>query len=192
MFRKLIATLCLTALLGSSGVCWADDLLEFVVKSPKEVTLLAEQGHVFAQFYQGVTYFLGQRVPQDYKTAVKWYTLAAEQGYASAQNNLGLMYKNGQGVPQDYKTAVKWYTLAAEQGDAFDFAQFNLGVMYKNGQGVPQDYVRAHMWLNLAASTGDEDSIENRDIVAKKMTPSQIEEAQKLARECVAKNYKGC
>ena len=100
------------------------------------------------------------------------------------------MYANGLGVPQDDKTALKWYTLAAEQGDAD--AQFNLGLMYYNGQGVPQDYVRAHMWFNLSASTGDEDAIENRDIAANKMTPEQIAEAHKLARECVAKYYKGC
>ena len=64
--------------------------------------------------------------------------------------------------------------------------------MYYNGQGVPQDYVRAHMWYNLSASTDAEDAIKNRDTAANKMTPSQIEKAQKLSRECVAKNYKGC
>jgi TPR repeat protein len=64
--------------------------------------------------------------------------------------------------------------------------------MYKNGQGVIQDYTRAHMWLNIAASQGNEMAMENRDIVAKAMTSSQIAEAQKLARECVVKNYKGC
>ena len=31
-----------------------------------------------------------------------------------------------------------------------------------------------------------------RDLVAKIMTPSQLETAQKFARECVRKNYKGC
>ena len=85
---------------------------------------------------------------------------------------------------------MKWFSLAAEQGYAD--AQTGLGVMHGTGQGVPEDYVRAHMWFNLSASTGHENAIKNRDIVAKKMTPSQIEEAQKLARECVAKNYKGC
>jgi hypothetical protein len=64
--------------------------------------------------------------------------------------------------------------------------------MYRGGLGVPQDYVRAHMWFNLSASTGEEVAIENRDTAAKKMTPSQIEQAQKLARECAEKNYKGC
>ena len=46
-------------------------------------------------------YYNGKGVPQDYKTAVKWYTLAAEQGNAYAQNNLGTMYYQGEGVPQD-------------------------------------------------------------------------------------------
>jgi TPR repeat protein len=64
--------------------------------------------------------------------------------------------------------------------------------MYDNGDGVQQDYVYAHMWFNIAASSGNKGASENRDIVAERMTPSQIQEAQTLARECVAKNYKGC
>ena len=64
----------------------------------------------------GAMYNGGQGVPQDYKTAVKWYRLSAKQGFASAQYNLGNKYREGQGVPQDYKTAVKWYKLSAKQG----------------------------------------------------------------------------
>ncbi len=110
----------------------------------------------------------------------------AEQGDATAQNNLGLMYYLGKGVPQDYKQAVNWYRKAAEQG--FASAQSNLGLMYANGQGVPQDYVMAHMLWNVAAANGHKEATENREIVAKKMTPSQIEEAQKLAREWMRKH----
>ena len=126
----------------------------------------------------------------DFATALREWKPLAEQGNASAQFNLGLMYRKGLGVPQDYKTAVKWYTLAAEQGYAD--AQYNLGVMYGNGTGVIQDNVYAHMWFNIAASSGDEDASENRDIAAKRMTPADISTAQKLARECVRKNYTGC
>ena len=64
--------------------------------------------------------------------------------------------------------------------------------MYGDGQGVPMDYVRAHMWFNLAAVKGDADAVKNRDIAAKNMTPQQMAEAQKLARECQARNFKGC
>jgi TPR repeat protein len=94
------------------------------------------------------------------------------------------------GVPQDYKTAVKWWKLAAEQGSAS--AQYNLGLMHFNGLGVPQDNIYAHMWVTLAAANGNEDGTKLRDLVAKRMTPSQLGKAQKLARECVRKKYKGC
>jgi len=61
--------------------------------------------------------------------------------------------------------------------------EFKLGVIYTNGDGVPQDYVEAHKWFNLAAATGYKDAIKERGIVARKMTPAQIAEAQRLARE---------
>ena len=75
--------------------------------------------------------------------------------------------------------------MAAEQGNAA--AQYNIGVMYYKGQGVPQDYVQAHMWFNLAASRLEaekrNEAVKNRDIIASRMTPAQIAEAQRLARE---------
>jgi TPR repeat protein len=121
---------------------------------------------------------------------LKEFRPLAEQGDASAQYNLGVMYGNGEGVIQDYKAAFKWYKLAAEQGHAK--AQYDLGVMYYNGQGVIQDYTHAHMWANIAASQGHKLAVKNRDIIAKQMTSTQIAAAQNLARECMAKNYKGC
>jgi uncharacterized protein len=92
-------------------------------------------------------------------------------------------------VPQDYAEAAKWYRKAAEQGNAS--AQAALGGMYANGDGVPQDYVKAHKWFNLAASRLTKaaeqkvrhETVSNRDNVAARMTPAQISEAQKLARE---------
>ena len=152
--------------------------------------LAAEQGNARAQANLGFMYAQGQGVLQDYKEAVKWFRLAAEQGNANAQGNLGAGFASGQGVLQDYKEAVKWFRLAAEQGDAN--AQGNLGAMYDKGQGVLQDLIYAHMWSNIGASDGNENAATNRDISAAKMTPSQLEKAQDLARACVKKNYKGC
>ncbi len=153
----------------------------------KWYTLAAEQGDAPAQFNLGLMYANGYGVPLDNKTAVKWYTLAAEQGDADAQTNLGVMYEQGRGVPLDNKTAVKWYTLAAEQGDAD--AQNNLGFMYENGYGVIQDNVYAHMWYNIAASSGGSKfAPNNRDRIARIMTPSQLAKAQDLARNFVPGN----
>ena len=38
------------------------------------------------------------------------------------------------------------------------------------------------MWWNLSGSNGYKDAVKNRNIVEKKMTPSQIEKAQEMAR----------
>ncbi|HIB53941.1 MAG TPA: sel1 repeat family protein, partial [Nitrospirales bacterium] len=89
-----------------------------------------------------------------------------------------------------YATALSEWRPLAEQGDAE--AQVMLGWMYATGKGVRQDNVYAHMWVNIAASQGHEDAAKKRDIVAKKMTSADISAAQKLARECVGKEYKGC
>ena len=126
----------------------------------------------------------------DYATALKEFKPLAEEGNTYAQVLLGVMYDLGQGVPQDLKEAVRLWRLAAEQGTAT--AQNNLASMYAKGQGVIQDFVYAHMWWNISASNGDETAKNSKNILEKEMTPSQIEEAQRLARECVKKNYKGC
>ena len=130
----------------------------------------------------------GKGVPQDYAMAVEWYRKAAEQGYSLAKAGLGMMYYYGWGVPQDYAAAASWARKAADQGDSY--GQSWLGFMYEQGHGVPQDYVQAHMWYNLAASRYKASEKEkrnlaytNRDMVAAKMTPAQIAEAQKLASE---------
>ena len=142
---------------------------------------LAVQGDADAQFNLGIMYDTGQGVTQNYAEAVKWYRLAAVQGNVKAQNNLGFMYANGQGVTQNHAEAVKWYRLAADQGNAR--AQSNLGFMYAKGEGVLQNHVQAHKWFNLAGAGGVENGRKNRDIVATKMTPAQIAEAQRLSLE---------
>ena len=111
----------------------------------------------------------------DYGTALRLLRPLAEKGNPDAQINLGNMYFDGNGVPQDYAESVSWYLLAADQGNAD--AQIALGFLYKYGEAMPFDYVQAYKWFDLAGSRSD------RDTIATKMTPAQIAEAQKLARE---------
>ena len=152
--------------------------------------LLAENGNAEAQYFLGLIYYKGKGVSQDYKVALKWYTLAAEQSNAVAQYNLGIMYSFGLGVVPNYKKALKWYNLSSEQGNTF--AQYNLGRLYYLGNGVRENMVYAHMWVNLASSNEFEMAKQLMELITELMTPSQIEEAERLARECVKKNYKGC
>ncbi len=151
----------------------------------KTLRARAEQGDAVTQYNLGAMYNNGEGVTQDYAEAVRWYRKAAEQGYAFAQYSLGNMYELGLGVEQDSAQAVHWFREAAGQGEAL--AQYGLGSMYERGRGVPQDYLQAHMWMNLAAShtNGDNQKLyaDARDNVARKMTPAQIAEAQRFARE---------
>ncbi|MCH7571038.1 MAG: sel1 repeat family protein [Deltaproteobacteria bacterium] len=123
----------------------------------------------------------------NYDTALKEWRPLAKQGLSQAQYNLGLMYAEGEGVAQDYQEAVRWYRLAAEQGHAS--GQFSLGAMYIAGHGVPKDYVLAHMWMNMAAAKGVKKAGKGRDFLEILMTPAQLAEAQRLAREWKSK---GC
>ena len=107
----------------------------------------------------------------------------AEKNDPFAQFALGLMYKDGKGEDQDYVEAVKWFRKAAEQNDAK--AQYFLGGMYENGRGVDKDYVEAYGWYNLASKT-DVYTANNRDELAKVMTPQQIAAAQKRTEEMQA------
>jgi TPR repeat protein len=147
--------------------------------------LAAEQGDDFAEVRLAHIYEKGEGgVPQDYAEALKWYQRDAERSNdAAAQFNVGRIYGRlaGEQGPALHILASRWYQLAANQGYAS--VQFHLGLMYDNGEGVPQDYVLAHMWLNLAAARGYEGAKENRDLVASHVTPDQLAEAQRLARD---------
>ncbi len=114
--------------------------------------LLAEQGHVEAQYNLGLMYASGDGVPENDAEAVKWFRLAAEQGFVLAQHDLGNMYYSGRGALKNDAEAVKWYRLAAEQG--YRSANFNLGVMYDKGRGVPENDAEAVKRFRLAAEQG--------------------------------------
>ena len=151
----------------------------------KWTRLAAEAGVAEAQYNLGVMYLEGLGVAQDYVEAVKWTRLAAEAGDVKAQYNMGSMYLEGLGVAQDYVEAVKWWRLAAEAGVAE--AQYTMGLMYLEGLGVAQDIVVAYMWFNLAAAQGNEAASTVHDNLEQDMTPEQIAEAEKMAKEMAEK-----
>jgi uncharacterized protein len=112
---------------------------------------------------------------------VGWFRKAAEQGHDFAQSNLGLYYLRDEGVRPDALTAMSWFRKAADQGNAD--AQCHLGFMYGLGGSVPQDYVSSLMWYILAAAGGNADAQRSLDNINSQVTPAQMAEAQRLARE---------
>ena len=131
-------------------------------------------------------YQFGQGVAKNDAQVAIWYRKAADRGNAKAESALGSLYEKGQGVPKNYSEAAAWYAKAADQGDTD--AQYILGDMYAEGKGVPQDLVQAHMLFDLAVSgppdaTYHDMAASTRDLIAAKMTPDQIAEAERLAKE---------
>ena len=88
---------------------------------------LADEDIVYAQFFLGVMYDIGDGVPENDAEAVKWYRKAAEQGDADAQSNLGFMYDNGRGVPGNDIKAHVWYSMAKTSGN--EKAKKNLRIL---------------------------------------------------------------
>ena len=124
----------------------------------------------------------------DYDKALEKLKPLASQGHPAAQYNLGVMHEWGNGVPQDDVIAMKWYRLSSEQSHRD--AQNNLGAMYSKGEGVEQNFVEALRWFVVSADNGSEGGRKNIDIVEKRMTPRQIIQAKKLAREWIKQHPK--
>lgn len=68
---------------------------------------------------------------------------------------------------------------------------------------MPQDDTEAMRWLVLAAELEqmeaefgrygwEQNRTAKRNLIAEKMTPSRIAEAQSLSQECFAQHYKNC
>jgi TPR repeat protein len=158
---------------------------------------LAEQGNATAQGALGDIYLFGELgVPPAEAEGTKWLYKAAAQGDVHAQERIaGILYRK-----ESFQEAAKWYRKAAERGHNQEFtkgggsalwSETRLGEMFGDGRGVPQDTVAAFMWFNLAAGNsfgGGEDVVRARVELAKKMTPEQIAEAQRLSREWIAQH----
>jgi len=83
---------------------------------------------------------------------------------------------------KDYKTALEKFKPLAAQGDDGE-VQLLLASLYANGKGVAQDYVQALKWFTIAGAQGNKVANIASNILQKQMTPDQINEAFKFARE---------
>jgi len=126
----------------------------------------------------------------NYRKSYKILMPLAREGNAQAQSAVGYMLSKGLGVKRNRESAVYWYKQSASQGNTT--AQFNLGMAYVKGRGVRRNLIYAYMWWDIAASLGHKRALKNMNEVSRDLSGSEIRNAQKLARECVRKKYKGC
>ena len=124
---------------------------------------------------------------KDMATAARLWKAWADKGDAEARTLLGAMYWSGEGVPRDHEEAVRLYLLAANQGYAR--AQNDIGFMLGFEGNPPHDDVEAYKWLTLAIQRYTaknqerlDQAIKDRATLASRMTPAQIDEAERRAK----------
>ncbi len=149
---------------------------------------LAKQGDVRAQTSLGLIYARGYGIEKNMPLALKWLNLAAIQRDPGAQYSLSTLYFVGDGIPQNLVESARLRKEAAIRGHVQ--AQADLGMMYYQGKGVEKNLQLAYYWLAVAAQQGDDDAPENLKMVAAGMSGDQIKEAEKQAKEWMAKAKK--
>ncbi len=141
-------------LCGVSGQVWADDLKDDL----RFIEVFSKSDKSNSELY-----------------------IEAEKGNPEAQHQLGLRHYSDDGTSKDFAEGAKWLLRAAGQGHTD--AQFRLGAMYWFGNGVPKNYEEAYFWSILAAVKRGKIAFSLRDGIEVKLTPSQIAEVQKRAKE---------
>lgn len=79
----------------------------------------------------------------------------------------------------NYTGAFNEWQMAADKEDTK--SQFRLGILYEKGLGTLQSFVAAHLYYSVASSRGNEEAGQARDLIAKRMTPEELQKAQKLS-----------
>lgn len=149
----------------------------------------AEQGYAAAQAAMGLAYYNGKGIAENRETGLMWLARAAEQNDVQAQINLGIIALD-KNTAADDKVAVDWFRRAAVQG--FVEAQNALGQAYSIGRGVEKNLTVAYMWLELSAIDDYPEAIADRDALRKEMSPAEVKQGEKLARQCKQSQYQSC
>lgn len=175
------------ATMYSHGLCVKKNL----EKSRHYLESSANKGYLLSEKSLGQAYWKDQGIelyPQDMNKAIYWLSRAANHGDKESAGNLSYIYLNGiNGVDKNDKKAFEWKYKSAHSskyfdGDGSNFPEF--AKFYEKGIGTDKDLVQAYKYYTLSGSAGSE----GKHRVAKEMTPEQIEEGQRLAREWMDKH----
>lgn len=148
------------------------------VKATELCFAAAKAGSVVAMNEIGVRYQKGIGIRQDNVAAVGWFSLASQQGLPVAMVNLGSCYERGDGTVTDMNRAGTYYSAAAKLNHPV--AQMLLGNLFEEGKGTELNLTFAYVNYHRAAAQGLTAAEAKRDAVAKRLTPKQKNDAEKL------------
>ncbi len=165
---------------------------------------LQEQERAVGHYHLGLLYWRGLGGARAVEGAVDCFARAAAHGYPAAQTAYGMALRSGAGVTRDVEAARALFREAAGAGDGAamielatlsepDDARYwmlraselgNTAAMAHYADMVmPLDPVEALAWLHTAVSlSGDEAPRKRAAALAREMTATEIETAQKAGR----------
>jgi TPR repeat protein len=151
-------------------------------RAERWMRLAASQGDADAQFWLGREYEDGAFGP-NYQEALQWLQQSAEQGLPNAQCRMGQKYEFGQGVPKDEAVAGRWFKAAADHYSDVEGvwkAEVELAYMYRDGR-LRDSPIEAYKWLAIVDRSVVPPISDDTDQLARKMSKSDVAEAQRLA-----------
>lgn len=122
--------------------------------SARLLEVLAQKGHIQAQYLLATQYDAGLGVEKNVRTSFYWYKKAAKAGIDVAQHNIAVAYAQGNGIEANLSKAITWWKRAAKAGNTD--SQYNLGIVYASGRGaIKPNLEKALKWWRMAAINGD-------------------------------------
>jgi TPR repeat protein/S1-C subfamily serine protease len=154
--------------------------------------LAVEQKNASAMWWVGSFTETGRAgIAQDNLVALDWYKKAGELGNAISMTSAGRMYALGRGVSADGGEALRWLRRAAAVNnyDAFGW----IASVYEFGRGgIAKNPTLAYAWyaaIPANALPGTlKSSTEGKERLAKTLSSSELQEAEKQAKTVAAAN----
>jgi len=166
-----------------------------------ELNVDAEKGDPQAQHLAGLVH-IETHPSRINPQAIEWLSMAASQGKLFSVAALAGCYTDGRGVEKDMERGVGLMRAAADMGESF--SQYRLGDLYRAPGGLPKDLAHTYAWhAIMVASLPESPSVKNPatqaemievtrsrlDRLAKKMTPEQIAEGERIAAQWRRKTW---
>jgi TPR repeat protein len=141
----------------------------------------ARAGDAKKQLALAGDYFDGEMQIKDDTEALRWAKMSADAGHVPAYARLGFFYDNMNGSLRDPVLAFQNYLKAAKHGD--QGSQYIVAGRLMSGVGVSRDDIAAYAWYNVCSSNYHREAANLRDVIASRLSASQLDQAQKLSRE---------
>jgi TPR repeat protein len=167
-----------------AAIVLGSDVSAICAQIPDQLRLPAESGDRVAIDSLARAYLYRE----NYEEAARWYRRGAELGYQNSQVNYAWMLLQGRGVARDDSEAFRWFLAAANSGHPYSYLA--TAEMYAVGKGTERDPIEALAQVEIALKVLQSSETQNletaralRNQLAAELTPPQIEEALRRARE---------